>query len=43
MKLLAFALTALFALGVAQGYPLQGGNGATNCTIFGFIKGPLDN
>ena len=43
MKLLAFALTALFALGVAQGYPLQGSNGATNCTIFGFIKGSMDN
>ncbi|MDM7911936.1 MAG: hypothetical protein QUS09_02460, partial [Methanotrichaceae archaeon] len=29
------------ALGLAYGYPLQGSNGAVNCTIFGIFKEPF--
>jgi hypothetical protein len=42
MRSLAFAIISLLALGAAQGYPLHGGNGAVNCTLFGAMKIPLE-
>ena len=41
MKLIALALMLALALGTAQGYPLSGGNGAVNCTLFGTEKRAL--
>jgi hypothetical protein len=41
MRRLAYVLlTALILFGMAEGYPLQGSNGAVNCTIFGIFKDP---
>jgi hypothetical protein len=39
MKWLALAL--MLVLGLAQGYPLYGSNGAVDCTIFGTFKDPI--
>jgi len=38
MKCTALALTLMLALALAKGYPLQGSNGAVNCTVFGAFK-----
>jgi hypothetical protein len=38
MKFAALALTLMLALALAKGYPLQGSNGAVNCTVFGAFK-----
>ncbi len=35
---LTLILILIFALGLAQGYPLQGSNGDVNCTVFGAFK-----
>jgi hypothetical protein len=41
MRRLAYVLlTALILFGIGGGYPLQGSNGAVNCTIFGIFKDP---
>jgi hypothetical protein len=34
------ALVLMLIIGLAQGYPLQGGNGVLNCTIYGAFKDP---
>ncbi len=41
MRFAALALILTIALGLAYGYPLQGSNGAVNCTIFGIFKEPF--
>jgi hypothetical protein len=41
MRFAALALALMIALGLAYGYPLQGSNGAVNCTIFGIFKEPF--
>lgn len=41
MRFAALALMLTIALGLAYGYPLQGSNGAVNCTIFGIFKEPF--
>ncbi len=38
MKWLALTLLVLLLGGAVQAYPLQGGNGAVNCTVFGTSK-----
>jgi hypothetical protein len=38
MKFVALALALMLALALAKGYPLQGSNGAVNCTVFGAFK-----
>ncbi|HNX39003.1 MAG TPA: hypothetical protein PKK11_00360 [Methanothrix sp.] len=40
MKWLALALFVILAAGISQAYPLQGGNGVVNCTVFGASKDP---
>ncbi|HOV81175.1 MAG TPA: DUF4352 domain-containing protein [Methanothrix sp.] len=40
MRWLALALLVLLAAGASQAYPLYGGNGAVNCTVFGIFKDP---
>ena len=34
------ALVLMLIIGLAQGYPLHGGNGVLNCTIYGAFKDP---
>lgn len=34
------ALVLMLIIGLAQGYPLHGGNGILNCTVFGAFKDP---
>lgn len=38
MKCAALILILILALALAKGYPLQGSNGAVNCTVFGAFK-----
>lgn len=40
MKRLGIILLLAIALGTASGYPIQAGNGAVNCTVFGEFKDP---
>ncbi len=40
MRWLVWVLFLMLVLGLSQGYPLHGGNGAVNCTIFGAFKDP---
>jgi hypothetical protein len=41
MRSLSLVLLLLFALSLAQAVPLQGGNGAVKCTLFGLVKTPV--
>ena len=41
MRLIALAFALVLALGIAQAYPLTGGNAAVNCTLFGVTKVPV--
>ncbi|MBN1322962.1 MAG: hypothetical protein JW986_03050 [Methanotrichaceae archaeon] len=46
MKRIALTMMLIMAMGlVSQGYPLVGGNGVVNCTVFGAFKSilPLDH
>jgi hypothetical protein len=40
MRWLVLVLFLMLVLGLSQGYPLHGGNGAVNCTVFGAFKDP---
>ncbi|NYT01333.1 MAG: hypothetical protein GKC10_01015 [Methanosarcinales archaeon] len=42
MKALGMALALLLMASFASGYPLYGGNGDVNCTIYGAYKGSLN-
>ena len=41
MRLIALAFALVLALGLAQAYPLNGGNAGVNCTLFGATKVPV--
>ena len=41
MRLIALAFALVLALGIAQAYPLTGGNAGVNCTLFGATKVPV--
>lgn len=41
MRSIALAFVLVLALGCVQAYPLVGGNGAVNCTLFGVTKVPV--
>jgi hypothetical protein len=41
MRYIALAFVLVLALGCVHAYPLHGGNGAVNCTLFGVTKFPI--
>lgn len=41
MRSIALAFVLMLTLGCVQAYPLHGGNGAVNCTLFGVTKVPI--